>query len=380
MKNRKLTKRPRKSAVSRKVGLSPGSLVHIGTIKTESPKVDIIQYKNEIFDEIENISVDKIPDFLSTDKNTWIRVTGLQDTKTIGEICAIFNIHPLVIEDILNTIHRPKVDYLENYIFLSFKTLHNDSAEYNLKSDQVSLLLFKNILITFHENPLPIYEPIIERMQLPTGRLRTRGVDYLFYALIDVIVDNYYVTIETTGDYIDNIEDSIFEYPSTDTLESIQLVKKDLLYIKKCVFPLREALNTLIKIDTDLIEQQQIRYLTDVYDHLMQVYENIESFRDLNAGLKDIYLSSLSNKMNQIMKLLTVISTIFIPLTFIVGLYGMNFTNMPEIEWKYGYLFVWIVMVTTTIFMLRWFIKKNWLSISKKREKEPIKMNTNPMP
>jgi len=360
MKTRKSSKKLHKPSAPRKVGLSPGSLVHIGKVKTDLTKIDIIQYKDEYYNETENISVAKIPALLTSEKNTWIRVTGLQDTKTIGEVCAIFKIHPLVIEDILNTEHHPKVDYLENYIFLTIKTLQYEQQEKELDSDQVSMLLFSNVLITFHENPLPLYDPILERMQIPEGRLRTRGVDYLFYALIDVIVDNYYVTIETTGDFIDKLEDSIFDETATDILESIQTLKRDLLFIKRNVFPLRESLNTLIKVETSLIDQLQNRYLTDVYDHLMQIYENIESFRDLNAGLKDIYLSTLSNKMNQIMKLLTVISTIFIPLTFIVGLYGMNFDHMPELRWTYGYLFVWIVMLGVSGLMIRWFMKRKW--------------------
>jgi magnesium transporter len=361
MKNPKLQKKKRKPVTPRKAGLSPGSLVHIGKVKTELTMIDVVQFKNEYYKEDKNVTIDKIPDYLSQDRNTWIQVTGLQDTKIIGELGKIFKIHPLVIEDILNTEHHPKVDFIDDQaIFLTIKTFQNNSKEYDLDSDQVSLLLFKNVLISFHETPLPLYDPIIERMQLPEGRLRTRGVDYLFYALIDVIVDNYYVVIEKTGDFIDNLEDAIFDETAHDVLESIQFLKKDLLFIKKSVFPLREALSTLIKIETPLIDQLQIRYLNDVYDHLMQIYENIESFRDLNSGLKDIYLSTLSNKMNQIMKLLTIISTIFIPLTFIVGLYGMNFKYMPELEMKYGYLFVWITMLIISGLMIRWFAKKKW--------------------
>lgn len=361
MKQRKKTRKLHPQGTNRRVGLSPGSLVHIGNIKTGNTRFDLVRYKNDLFEEEVNISVDTISDRIKDDVFTWIRVTGLQDTMSINKLATIFNIHPLIIEDILNTVQRPKAEFLDNYIFLTLKTLHINSSEIGMESDQESLLLFEKVLISFHENDLPIYEPVIERMKLPGGRLRTRGVDYLFYALVDVIVDNYYVAIETTGDYIDSLEDSIFDENANNVLESIQAVKKDLLFIKKSVYPLREALGTLIKAETNLIDSQQSRYLTDVYDHLIQIYENIESLRDLNAGLKDIYLSILSNKMNQIMKLLTIISTIFIPLTFIVGLYGMNFEFMPELHWRYGYLFVWIVMTGITLLMIRWFKKKAWM-------------------
>jgi magnesium transporter len=361
MKQRKKTRKLHPQGTNIRVGLSPGSLVHVGNIKTGQTRFDLVRYKNDLFEEELNINLDSIPDRLKEDAYIWIRVTGLQDTVSINKLATIFNIHPLIIEDILNTVQRPKTEFLDNYIFLTLKTLHINSGEFGIDSDQESLLLFEKVLISFHENDLPLYEPVTERMKLPGGRLRTRGVDYLFYALVDVIVDNYYVAIEAAGDYIDNLEDSIFDEKSFDVLESIQAVKKDLLFIRKSVYPLREALGTLIKAETDLIDSLQTRYLTDVYDHLIQIYENIESLRDLNAGLKDIYLSMLSNKMNQIMKLLTIISTIFIPLTFIVGLYGMNFDFMPELHWRYGYLFVWIVMTGVTAVMFRWFRKKKWL-------------------
>ncbi len=361
MKQRKKTKKLHPQGTKRRVGLSPGSLVHVGNIKSMQTRFDLIRYKNDLFEEEQNVSIDSIPEKLKEDVYTWIRITGLQDTLNINKLAGLFTIHPLIIEDILNTVQRPKVEFLENAIFLTLKTLHINIDDKSLQSDQVSLMLFEKVILSFHENDLPLYEPVIERLKLPEGRLRNRGVDYLFYALTDVIVDNYYITIEATGDFIDDLEDEIFTEKSTEALESIQAVKKDLLFIKKSVYPLREALSTLIKTETKLIDPQQNRYLTDVYDHLIQIYENIESLRDLNAGLKDIYLTTLSNRMNQIMKVLTIISTIFIPLTFIVGLYGMNFEVFPELHWTYGYLFVWIVMLISTAMMFRWFRKKGWL-------------------
>lgn len=349
-----------KSGSGKKKGLPPGSLVHIGQVKTDSTSIELIEYDQKSIVTKSRVSLAEASKHLETPKTTWIKVTGLQDTNIIGELGKAFRMHPLLIEDILNTGQRPKVELMEDYIFLTMKTL-GLSSDKTVVSDQISFVLRKNVLISFHESELSLFEPLKERMKLENSRLRTHGVDYLFYALIDIIVDNYFEVIEAMAEVMDDIEDKLYGDPDDKILEKIQYIKKELLFVKKAVFPLREAVNTLTKVETPLIDQQQIRYLSDVYDHIMQIYETVENYRDLNAGLKDMYLSILSNRMNKVMQVLTIIATIFIPLTFIAGIYGMNFEFMPELHWKYAYPLVWVIMIGTALVMLRMFRKNKWL-------------------
>ncbi len=265
-----------------------------------------------------------------------------------------------LLEDILNTGQRPKAVIADDFIFLTMKTLGVDS-EQNVISDQLSFILKKNLLISFHESNLSLFNSLDKRLESTTGRFRTQGPDYLFYALIDIVVDHYFSTIEDIATKIDQLEEALFHDLNEQILDSIQHIRKELLFLKKAVFPLREALNSIIKSDSQVIDKQQLKYLNDVHDHILQIYETIENYRELNAGLKDMYLSELSHKMNKVMQVLTIIATIFIPLTFIAGIYGMNFEFMPELSYKYSYPIAWGIMLLIAGWMLLMFRKNKWL-------------------
>jgi magnesium transporter len=360
-KEKKLARKKGGSNNRQKVGLSPGSLIHIGKVKTDKPVIDLIEYNNEQIIEKKDIGVQQAKSHLNTPLTTWIKVTGLHNTQMIGELGEAFGLHPLLLEDILNTAQRPKLDMVNQAIFMSMKVLYKPSPEDDISADQVSFVLRNNVLISFHESELPLFDPLKIRLQNTSGRLRTKGPDYLFFALVDIAVDNYFEVVENSAELIDNIEDHLFEASNDDVLLRIQRVKRELLFLKKNIFPLREALMSLIKTDSGLIKDDNQKYFMDVHDHIMQISDSIESSRELNSSLKDAYMSIISNKMNQVMKTLTIIATIFIPLTFVAGIYGMNFEYMPELSWKYGYFAVWGVMAGISVIMLMVFKKRKWL-------------------
>lgn len=360
MKKQKSPRKPSKQIFSKKLGLPPGSLVHVGKIKVEKTKVELVEYNEDGISTVEVVSLDDLEKLQSSTKKIWLKVIGLHDVSLIEKIGKIFELDSLLLEDVLNTSQRPKIEIYDNSLFLTLRTLGyiNDNQ---IVSDQVSFVMRKNLLISFHESELPLFDLVIERLKSAASRFFQNGIDYLLYALIDVVVDNYYLVIEQIAEKLDRLEDELFEESNTETWDNIQILRKDLLFIKKVVFPLRDVINSLAKRDTKLIHERNIKYFIDISDHIMQVYETIETYRDLNSGLKDMYLSNLSNKMNQIMKVLTIISTIFIPITFIAGVYGMNFENVPEYGWKYGYYIVWGVFVLIVVGMLIFFRKKKWL-------------------
>ncbi|MDP3444012.1 MAG: magnesium/cobalt transporter CorA [Ignavibacteria bacterium] len=356
----KSAKKLGKSGSSQKSGLPPGSLVHIGHLKTNESRIDLIVYNADNMQISNDIRLEEALAPVEKGQMKWIKVTGLQDTQLIDAIGKAFDMHMLLLEDILNTGQRPKVESGDDYVFFTFRTLHQDVGSNEIFSDQISLLLKEDVLISFHESELTLFDPIFNRFQNEASRLRQFKSDYLFYAIIDVVVDQYFKVIENLGEEIDVLEEHLFDLADKQVLEQIQQSKRDLLYIKKSVFPLREALNGLIKNENKLIEFQHIRYFYDVYDHILQMIEIVETYRELNSGIRDIFLSAQSNKMNQIVQMLTIISTVFIPLTFIVGVYGMNFKFMPELDWKFGYLAIWIIMIAVAIGMIMWFKQKRW--------------------
>lgn len=362
MKKQTTPRKHSKQSFSEKVGLPPGSLVHVGKIKVEKTKIKLIEYDNDtdIVSTIEIVSIEDLKKLKSSTKLIWLRVIGLHDVSLIEKIGEIFSIDSLLLEDVLNTSQRPKIELFDNSLFLTLRTLgYNSNSQ--VVSDQVSFVMSDNLLISFHESELPLFNSVIERLKSSSSRFRQNGIDYLLYALIDIVVDNYYVVIEQIAEKLDAIEDILFEESNIETWDNIQILRKDLLLIKRIVFPLREVIGVLTKKEIMLINENNIRYFADINDHIMQVYETVENYRDLNSGLKDMYLSNLSNRMNQIMKVLTIISTIFIPITFIAGVYGMNFENIPELGWKYGYFVVWCGFVLIVIGMLFYFKKKKWL-------------------
>ena len=347
---------------SKKAWMAPGTLVHIGEKTVDITGVTVIDYSET---ELREETLHKIEEcFLLKDKPTvtWINLEGIHDIPLIEKLGACYQIHPLTLEDILNTDQRPKIDDMENYIFIVLKMLHYNDQGTDIVSEQVSLILGNNFVFSFQEGLKgDVFEPLRQRIRGSKGKIRKMGADYLAYAMLDGIVDNYFAVLEKLGEQIELLEEEVVTDPKPETLQRIHYFKREMLYIRRCVWPLREVVAALAKRESDLIKESTEIFLRDVYDHVVQIIDTIETFREMLSSMLDIYLSSLSNRLNQVMKVLTIIATIFIPLTFIVGLYGMNFKYMPELEWQWGYPFVLTIMISVVCIMLFFFRKRKWL-------------------
>jgi len=345
---------------SKKTGLPPGSLVHIGKKKKTKTKITIIDYDKETFQELEVETPKECISYKEKPTVTWINIDGIENTQVLKDIGECFNIHSLTLEDILNTDQRPKLEDYENYIYIVLKMLSYDDKEEVISSEQVSLILGENYVISFQESEGDIFDPIRERIKNGKGRVRKAGSDYLSYLLLDAIVDNYFIILEKVSDRIEGLEDEVLNNPTQETVNTIHSLKTEMLYLKKSVWPLREVVNKLERGELSLIKKSTSIYLRDIYDHTIQVIDTVETLRDMLSGILDIYLSSVSNRMNEVMKVLTIIATIFIPITFIAGIYGMNFSNMPEIGWPWSYIVFWIVVLIIGSVMIIYFKKKKW--------------------
>lgn len=346
---------------SRKAGLPPGSLIHIGDRLTEKIKITVFDYDEAHLQEKEIKTVGECRQFKDSPTVAWIQIEGIHDTQILEELGAVFGLHPLTLEDILNTDQRPKMEDFCEYIYIVLKTFYNHADENNeTTSEQISIILGPTFVISFQEKETDIFKPIRERIRAGKGRLRKSGADYLAYSLIDTIVDNYFTILEHLGEKIEIIEESLVKNPSTQTLQAIQHLKREMIFLRKSVWPLRETISSLERTECQLIQESTGLFLKDIYDHTIQVIDTIETFRDMLSGILDIYLSSISNRMNEIMKVLTIIATIFMPLTFLAGVYGMNFKYMPELEWHWGYFFILGIMITIAVSMLVYFRKKRW--------------------
>jgi len=355
------TKRFKRVGIKEKVGLPPGTLVHIGERKTEKVKITVIDYDSKNFQEKEVHKIEECFPFKDKPTVTWINIDGLQEVGVVEKIGTHFGVHSLILEDILHTGQRPKAEDLGDYLFIVLKMIYHDENEDEIMGEQVSLILGQNYVISFQEREGDIFNPIRERIRNGKGRIRKAGADYLAYALIDAIVDHYFVILEKLGEKIESLEEELVTNPIPETLQMIHTLKRNLIFLRKSVWPLREVISGLERGESPLITEPTGIYLRDVYDHTIQVIDTIETFRDMVSGMLDIYLSSLSNRMNEVMKVLTIIATIFIPLTFIVGIYGMNFKFMPELEWHWGYPTALIIMLLLVGFMLLYFRRKKWL-------------------
>ncbi len=351
---------------SKKTGLMPGSLVHIGDKKTEKTRVTSIHYDSDHFEEQEVKGIEECLPLIEKPGVTWINIDGIHHGDTIEKIGQYFKLHPLLLEDIMNTEQRPKSEDYEGYIFIVLKMLHYDEKENEIKAEQLSLILGPHYVISFQEREGDIFNPVRERMRTSKGIIRRAGADYLAYSLIDAVIDHYFVILEKFGEQIEFIEDQLIAKPDKQTLHIIHEMKREMIILRKSVWPLRELISTLQRNGSSLIQETTRVYLRDVYDHTIQVIDTIETFRDMLAGMLDLYLSSVSNRMNEVMKVLTIIATIFIPLTFIAGIYGMNFNpekspfNMPELNWYFGYPAVLAVMAVIGVIMVIYFRKKKW--------------------
>lgn len=346
---------------SKLTGLTPGSLVHIGDKLMEKPKISIIDYSPERFKEKTLETIEECRAYRDKKTITWINIDGIHQANVIEQIGQSFQIHPLTLENIMNTAQRPKIEYFPDYLYISLKMIYWDETRQEIFIEHISLILTDHNVISFQEREGDIFNPVRQRIQNKTGKIRKNGADYLVYALLDCIVDQYFLVLEKLGDKTELLEDFLINQPSPKNLQVIHETKRNLLFLRNSVWPLREVINQLEKDESNLIQQNTKLFLRDVYDHTIQVIETVETLRDMVSGLLDIYLSSVSNKMNEIMKLLTIIATIFIPLTFITGIYGMNFLYMPELSWKWGYPVILVVMFLIGLGMYFFFRKNKWL-------------------
>ncbi|UCD56205.1 MAG: magnesium/cobalt transporter CorA [Candidatus Hydrogenedentota bacterium] len=347
--------------VSKKTGLPPGALVFVGEQKEEKARITVIDYDEKTYVEKDVDSVEDCYPFKDTQTVTWINVGGIHNIDILKKLGDCYGLHALVLEDILNTGQRPKIEDFENYLFVVLKMLYRDEKTNDIALEQVSIVLTQNVVISFQEREGDVFVPVRDRIKGSKGRIRRMGVDYLAYALLDAIVDHYFVVLEELGEKIESMEEGLVADPRPETLQAIYDMKREIIHLRKSVWPLREVVSSLERGEPQLIKDATQIYLRDLYDHTIQVIETIETFRDTVSGMLDIYLSSTSNRMNEVMKVLTIIATIFIPLGFVAGLYGMNFDNMPELHWRWGYLAALSVMILVGLSMLAYFKRKKWI-------------------
>lgn len=345
---------------SKSAGLPPGTLVHVGEQKTERIKITLIDYDETHFKEKELAGVEDCLPFRDQPTVTWINIDGLHQTEGIERIGRHFGLHPLVLEDIVHTEQRPKLEDFGSYLFLVTKMLNYDNATEQVVTEQVSFVLGANFVMTFQEGAKDDFISIRTRIKQGNGRIRNMKADYLLYTLLDAIVDNYFVILEKLGERIEILEEGLLANPTPAQLKAVHQLRREFILMRKSVWPLRDVVANLERRESALIHQTTVVYLRDLYDHVARVIDTVENYRDLVSVLLDIYLSSLSNKMNEVMKTLTIITTIFIPLSFIAGVYGMNFEHMPELKWAWSYPLVLLAMVGIGVAMVFYFRKRKW--------------------
>ncbi len=346
---------------SKKAGLPPGTLVHIGEKVTEKTRISLVEYDGQGFQEKELKDLETCYLFPPEPAVTWVNVVGIQQVEVLEKVGSCFVVHPLALEDVLNTEQRPKVEDYGEDLFIVVKLISYNERKDEIESEQISLILRPNALLSFQEKEGDDFAAVKERLRAGKGRLRKMGADYLAYTLLDIVVDQYFVVLEKLGERIEVLEGKLLADPSTATLQKIQRLKKEMLLLRKWVWPLREVISGLERGEFPGIQESTRIYLRDVYDHTIQVMDSIEIYRDMLSGMLDIYLSSLNNRMSAVMKVLTIIATVFMPLTFLAGVYGMNFKYMPELDWPWGYPLILGVMGLVAILMLTLFRRKKWL-------------------
>ncbi|MDH4214978.1 MAG: magnesium/cobalt transporter CorA [Candidatus Thorarchaeota archaeon] len=345
---------------SDKIGLPPGTPIHIGQRRIDIPKILLVDYNAE------NIRIETAttPEHLSQPSPKqmlrWIHLSGVHDVELVQNVCKPYNIHPLVVEDVVNTEHRPKLEIHSEYIFIVLKVF-NIAENEGVILEQISIILGQSFILTFQESADELFKSIMTRLQQSHGNLRNSGLDYLAYTILDVIVDQYFVFTESLSEQIEELEDEVIENPTTQTLQNMYRLKRIVSIARRNLWPLRENVGRIYREPSPLINPATGIYLRDLYDHVIQINDYLESYREALSSMLDTYLSSVSNKMNAVMKVLTVISTVFIPLTLIAGIYGMNFYNMPELAWPYGYTTIMLVMLILGTIMLAYFRKIEWI-------------------
>jgi len=351
-----------KSNRAKKTGLPPGSVVYTGDRNADEIILEVFSYNETFLEEKNKAKISDLQKYIDNQKTIeWINITGLHDTALIEQIGSMYNLHPLLLEDIVNPNQRPKVDEYENCLFIVTKVIFWDDNLQEIDSEQISFVIHKQGLISFQEKERSIFDYVRNRIRNYKGKVRKMGSDYLLYALLDNIVDNYFLVLEKIGDSMEFLEEELFTNPNEKTLKTIHQLKREMILLKKAVWPTRDLISNLYRTENELITNSTHLYIKDLYDHVIQINESTDIYRDMLTSNQEMYLSTLSNKMNLVMKVLTIISTVFIPLTFIVGVYGMNFKYMPELDWKYGYPLICLLMLIISVFMLFYFRRKKWL-------------------
>ncbi len=340
---------------------APGTVTYVGHKEASETRLEVIDYNKEHYDHFASKSVEDAFKFEAPDRVTWFNIDGLNNTAEIEKLGKYYELHPLIVEDIVNTTQRPKIDEYEDYLYVVAKMLYQNQKG-QIEQEHISFVLGKDYVLTFQEAGGDVFDNVRERLHRAHGRIRSNGADYLLFALLDAIVDHYFLVIDEIGDKIEELEERLFDSRSNDDITyEIQELKRAILRIRRAVFPLREVISRLEKFDETVIQDRTRNYIRDLYDHILQVTENIDIYREMAWSLMDMYMSTISNKMNEVMKVLTIIATIFIPLTFIAGIYGMNFEYIPELQWRYSYFVLWGVMLATFLIMLIYFKRKKWL-------------------
>ena len=342
-------------------GTPPGTVQYVGIPRTEKTKIELIEYNESEIAEYVIERPDQLKKFLQTDNIKWIRVTGVHDVDLIARIGEIFHISQLELEDLSNTTERPRMEERDNYIFLIFKALLLNPEDKEVSIEQVSLILGEKFVLSFHETEPKLFDELRTRILNSKGRVRKMKSDYLVFALADVMIDQYFYILEDIGNTIETIESELIINPDSANQEAIYRIKRRLVYVGRTIWPVRELINEVERSDHPMIHEESRIYFRNIYDHTVQIVETLDSLRDLTSSMMDLYLSSVSLKLNEIMKVLTIFSALFIPLTFFAGVYGMNFKFLPELEWRWGYAMFWVICVTATILMLFYFKRKRWL-------------------
>jgi magnesium transporter len=341
-------------------GLAPGTAVFLGNRKVEQSSITLFHYTPDSAHEIHIEKPESLKEYRTTSEVVWINVTGVHDTRLIESIAALFGIHALTVEDIVDTTQQPKMEAFKDYVFLELKMLTWKDDDSTIEMEQVSLILGKGFVISFQEQERNVLDPLRDRIRSGRGWVRKMQSDYLAYAIMDTIVDNYFLVLDRVGEQAEALETALIEKPQPEQIQTIQHLKQNVLCLRRSLWPLREDLGRLDKDGIALVSNETKPFVRDLYDHTVQLIEAVEASREVLAGLHEIYLSSVNYRMNEIMKVLTVIATIFMPLSFIASVYGMNFQHMPELRWPWGYAMVWAVMLSSAAGMLAFFKSKKW--------------------
>lgn len=347
---------------SKKLGQPPGSLIYTGEVIHPEIHISIMDFDQEHLTELTDIPVEECLRFMENKRTiTWINIRGIHDVNVLEAIGNHLGLHTLLLEDIMNSGQRSKLDNYKDHIYIVMRMLTYNETTHKVLDEQVSLILGHNYVISFLENDNDIFDSVRYRIRKGNKRIRTMGADYVCYALIDCIVDNYFVILEAIDRQLEEVEEALLSVPKPNVMLKIQHFKREIILLRKSVWPMRDLVNDFRRLESPLVSQDVLIYMQDVYDHTIQVIDTIESFRDLSSGLLDVYLSRISQHLNEIMKVLTIVATLFVPLTFIASLYGMNFEYMPELKWRWGYPATLLVMLVVAIMMLLFFRRKRWI-------------------